>query len=269
MDRTMQEENTGEVQETTPELIQEPVNESAEAIAETQEPEAEQSEQPRDEKGRFKPVQERINELTKQRHNAEREAAYWKAQASNSTQAAREPVAEEFADYSEYVKALTDYKADQKVNEVLSRRDLDQVSQAEQRVNEFRDQAWAERAAAARTELKDFDAVVGATDVFLPKYVIEGLLESEKGPQLAYHLAKNPEIAKNLANMSQREADREMGRLEARLEKPKLVTKPVSNAPEPISSVRGFNAGNITGDPTKMSPAEFASWAKKQGSRWI
>jgi hypothetical protein len=268
----MQEENAGEVQEAIqPAVIEQPtVEETKQSDAEeTQESKPEQEEQPRDEKGRFKPVQERINELTRQRHDAEREAAYWKAQASNSTQHAKEPSVEDFSDYSEYVKALTDYKADQKVNEVLSKRDQDQVSQAEAKVNEFKLQAWAERSQAVKAELKDFDDVLNASDTILPNYVIDGLLESEKGPQLAYHLAKNPDVVKQLWGMSQREADRELGRLETRLEKPKLVTKPVSNAPEPISSVRGSNAGNITGDPTKMSPAEFSAWAKKQGSKWI
>ena len=268
----MLEENTGGVkQEIQPEVLEKLIVEDTEQSdtqdEEAQETKPEPEETPRDEKGRFKGVQPRINELTKKVHNAEREAAYWKAQATNSGSTAEKPRAEDYTDYTEYVEALSDYKAGEKVSEALSKRDLDQVSQAEAKVQEYRSEVLNERLVQIRKDLPDFDSVVGSSEVVFPVHVMEALQDADL--KIAYHLAKNPDAAKRLASMSQREADREIGRLEAKLEKPRLVTKPVSNAPEPITSTRGGNAGNVSGDPTKMSPTEFASWAKKQGSKWI
>lgn len=267
----MQVENTGEVQEVTQpvETVENQAPEVTEKndAQESTEIKTESVEAPRDEKGRFKPVQDRINELTKQRHQAEREAEYWKAQASGSASKNEKPNPENYTDYTQYVEALSDYKAAEKVNEALGKRDQDQVSQAEAKVREYQNEVLSERLSQVRKDLPDFDAVVGASDIVFPAHVMESIQDADL--KIAYHLAKNPDVAKRLAGMSQREADREIGRLEAKLDKQPIVTKPVSNAPEPIVPTRGLNAGNVASDPDKMSSSEFAAWAKKNGSKWI
>jgi hypothetical protein len=60
----------------------------------------------RDEQGRFKPkLQRRIDELTRQRHQAERDRDYWRAQAE-ARQAPAAPKPDDFASDDEYQQAL-------------------------------------------------------------------------------------------------------------------------------------------------------------------
>ena len=82
--------------ETVEQIVTEPVPQAQEPAPEVKAPEAipeetaqqeakpeETTDRPRDEKGQFKsPVQDRIDELTRARREAEREAAYWRQRAT-------------------------------------------------------------------------------------------------------------------------------------------------------------------------------------------
>lgn len=239
-------------QETTQEAAQEPQTED----------------RPRDEKGQFKsPVQARMDELTRARREAEREAAYWKQRAepaqSPSAPPAK-PTVEQFKDYGEFVEALADWKADQKVSERLSARDADAAKSADQRVQETRNQTFAERQATVKTSIPDYDAVVGAADVAISPHLSEAILDSDKGPELVYHLAKNPAEAARLSALSPMAAARELGRIEATLEKP---AKPVTKAPAPMKPTAGTGASTTT-DPNKMTHEEYRAYRKTQGAKW-
>lgn len=232
----------------------------------------------RDEKGRFKPgVQQRIDEITRARHEAEREAAYWRERATAGNQDKAQPSANEpppkptpdkFADYAEYVEALTDWKTDQKVREALSARDTEQAKQAEGRVQQTKQQAFAERVQQARTSITDYDEVVGLSDLPIAPHVGEVLLDSDLGPQLAYHLAKNPDLANRLNQMSPTAAAREIGRIEAGLEKPATpAAKTTSKAPPPINPI-GSGRTNAAANPAQMDMEQYKAHRAKQGARW-
>ena len=230
-------------------------------------------EQPRDEKGKFKsPIQKRMDELTRRAHENEREAAYWRARANpEKVEApAPKPVAKDFESYDEYTEALTDWKAKAAVAEALKARDSETAQSAEQRAQQAKAETFAERMQHAKTSIADFDSVVAGADVPVAKHVEEAILESEKGPELLYHLAKHPELAERLSGMSVREADREIGRIEASLgtSKPAPVTKPASNAPAPMRPTGRNAATSVTNDPAKMSHEEYRAWRAKQGARW-
>lgn len=232
----------------------------------------------RDEKGRFKPgVQQRIDEITRARHEAEREAAYWRQRAMAGTESKAQPSANEpppkptpdkYQDYAEYVEALTDWKTDQKVREALSARDSEQAKQAEGRVQQTKQQAFAERVQQARTSITDYDEVVGLSDLPIAQHVGEVLLDSDVGPQLAYHLAKNPDLANRLNQMSPTAAAREIGRIEASIEKPvEPVAKSTSKAPPPINPI-GSGRTNATANPAQMDMEQYKAHRAKQGARW-
>lgn len=230
-------------------------------------------EQPRDEKGKFKsPTQSRMDELTRARREAEREAAYWRARANPETpeEPAAKPVAKDFESYDEFTEALTDWKAEQAVAKALKARDTETAQSAEQRAQQTKAETFAERQAQAKTSIADYDAVVGAADVPVAQHVAEAILESNKGPELLYHLAKHPELAERLSGMSVREADREIGRIEASLgsSKPATVTKPASNAPAPMRPTGRGAATTAVNDPAKMSHEEYRAWRASQGARW-
>ncbi len=245
--------------------------EAAPAAQEQQEQQTEQ-EQERDERGRFKPgVQERINELTRKRGEAERERDYWKQRAESTNappaEAAKKPVLDDFKSADEYVEALADWKAQEKVKEAFAQRDQEAAKRAEQAVQKTREQSWAERMEATRKTHTDIDEVIGSADVPITDAMREALLDSEKGPQLAYHLAKNPAEAARIAGLSATQAALALGRIEASLAAPAPAQKPVSKAPAPMGALNTATASG-TKDPSTMSMDEYKAWRKTSGAWW-
>lgn len=242
-----------------------PEPEKVEAAEEPKAEEAVQQEndegQERDESGKFKKnaTQARIDELTKAKHEAAREAAYWRGLAE--ARAAKEttpeapqgkPTADQFNDYAEFVEALTEWKATEKVNAALSQRDAKQQEAVKA-------DSWQQRAAAAKAELPDFDSVLANSTAPMSQAMAEVIKESDLGPKVAYHLAQNPDVAARLSGLSPTQAAREIGRIEASLSAPKPVPeKRTTSAPTPPTPI---GSGRSTvGDPAKMSQADYLAW---------
>jgi len=211
-------------------------------------------------------LERRFSEITKQRETAradaqrEREAREVleakvrdleaKAQPKAEPAADQEPLPEQFTDMYEYAKALTDYRVDQRMNE-------EKQKEVQARAAAERDKVinvWADRVKAAKSEIPDFDDMVGSADVTVSNEVRDAIFESEVGPRILYHLAENPEIATKLQGMTLTSALRHIGRLEAQFEKTEPQIKPVvgkSKAPSPINPIRSAANGrdvNLTGD---------------------
>lgn len=265
------DEQTSEVVET-PEVPAAGTPEVQTEKPEVPETEAEAKEKAeRDEKGRFKGVQPRIDELTRARREAEREAAYWRqmAQAQATPEKAPEkPTPDKFSDYGEYVEALTDWKAAQAAEKVTAKM-LSERAQAQQAATA--QETWQSRAAEARKQLTDFDEVMSSADVPMRGTVIEALKESDRGPELAYHLAKNPDVAQRLNTMSERQALIELGRLEASLAAPQGKSPPpvkLTQAPKPASVGAPLGSSATTKSPEKMSMDEWIAFRKSSGARW-
>lgn len=220
----------------------------------------------RDDKGRFKGVQPRIDELTRARREAEREASYWKSvaagQAQTSAEAApQKPVAEQFNDYGDYVEALTDWKAEQAVAKRME-------ADSSRKVADTQAQTFMERQSAFRAVAADYDEVVGGSTAPVSAHVQSVILDSERGPELAYYLGKNPTALTALNSLSPLSAAREIGRLEASFAKPATAAeKKFSNTPAPA------NTTAAQGRATKPSLAtanmdEYMAQRKAQGARW-
>lgn len=219
-------------------------------------------------------AQARINEITRARHEAEREAAYWRGIAEGTKKpdapaqpqkvADAKPAVADFQDYDSYIEAVAEWKADQKIREVL--RSNDERSEQSKRASEAREVAstWATRQEATRQAIPDYDEVVGSSSVIISPSVSDVLLTSESGPQVAYHLAKNPAIVDRLNAMTPIAAAREIGRLEAALEKPSK--KPAVPVPEPATVSR--SSRTQTSDPAQMTQEQYRAMRAKQGARW-
>ena len=207
----------------------------------------------------------RFEKITKQREEAREEArkerearesleAKVKELESRSqpqkVEAAEEPRPEQFTDMYEYAKALTDYKVDQRLGEEKQKVEQAKVeAQRQQVIN-----TWAKRVESAKTEMPDFEAMVGSADVVVSNEVRDAIFESDVGPQVLYHLAENPDIAEKLQGMTVTSALRTIGKLEAQFEKAEPQTKTVvgkSKAPAPINPIRSAANGrdvNLTSD---------------------
>ena len=211
-------------------------------------------------------LERRFSEITKQRETAraeaqrEREAREVleakvrdleaKATPSAEPVADQEPLPEQFTDMYEYAKALTDYRVDQRMNEEKQKEVQAKAAAERDKVINV----WADRVKAAKSEIPDFDDMVGSADVTVSNEVRDAIFESEVGPRILYHLAENPEIATKLQGMTLTSALRHIGRLEAQFEKTEPQIKPVvgkSKAPSPITPIRSAANGrdvNLTGD---------------------
>lgn len=235
----------------------------------------ETSAQERGTDGKFKPkagVQSRIDELTRARHEADREAAYWRGlaqhqSAQSSAQAApTKPTIDQFDDYGEYVEALTDWKADQAVAKRMA-------EDTTRKVGEVRVQTFQERQAEFAKTTPDYSDVMRNSNAPIAQHVIEAAQESDVGPQLLYHFAQNPEVLDRINRMDEKQANREIGRLEATLSTSKAsaapapATKKVTQAPAPAGTT-STQGRSTTPDLGSASMDEYMAQRKAQGARW-
>jgi hypothetical protein len=197
----------------------------------------EQAEEEKPKKSRF---QERVDELTKQREDAKREAEFWKAKAESSEGNKKE---------------LAEHEAEK----------------AETKINAVDAQAWQAKIDLARERHPEYDSVVSKSNAHVEPHVAKSVLESEIGPELFLHFANNPEVLEKINGMNPRAAEKEILRLEVMLEtKPQTappVFKKTSTAPEPVKPVNS-NRGVVQKDPSEMNQAEYESWRKKNGASW-
>ncbi|MFQ5915614.1 MAG: hypothetical protein ACE5JS_20785, partial [Nitrospinota bacterium] len=112
-------------------------------------------------------------------------------------------------------------------------------------------QGFLDRAQPFREKYADFNEVVDQ-DIFNEAMRL-AIFESERGPEIAYHLGKNLQEANRIAMLPTHQIFREIGRLEARFSAP--ASRAVSGAPPPITPVQGTAAAEK--DLSKMSTEEF------------
>lgn len=226
---------------TPPEQTQEVAQTSTTEQVETQ---AQETDKPRDEKGRFVP-QERVNEITRARREAERRAQFLEQQLAQLQQTQpqrqapqsneRPPSLQEFQTVEEWGEAIADYSARQalsRAEQTFQQRDQYQSQQ------QIAQQFQAKEAAYASTVPDYMDRVSELTSsIALPNEVLMAISQSDHGPAVAYHLAQHLDVADRLSRMHPVAAAVEIGRIEARLSAPK--PKPVTQAPAPVPTLSG------------------------------
>lgn len=163
----------------------------------------------------------------------------------------------DFQDYLAFQKAETAYE----VMRGMVSRELKKSAEASKQAALASQQAivddFKERTQDVRKVVADFDAVVGAATASPTNpEVVMAILESEKGPHIAYYLAKNAAKVHEINAMPLRRALAEIGRLEARLTPP---PKRETKAPAPVAPVKG-GIRTTAADPEKMSQDEFNKW---------
>jgi len=174
------------------------------------------------------------------------------------------PKEEDFSDWAEFDRAQRRYDVKLAVAEqrIADREAASASRKAEEQAatREAAVEAFQERLDEVRGKLPDFDEVTAAAKGReIKPHVTELVVESEKSGLLVYYLAKNPDVLTKLNGMSEREATKEVARLETRLTlaKPKTATA----APAPAKPVTGAAAPGP--DPSKMSFAEYEKWRAK------
>lgn len=234
--------------ETTPEAPT-----SAEPTPETPAAPAPTPEEPKE--PRF---QRRINQLTRKIHDLERQLGAPQPSAPIISPSAQEqePQEADFADYGQYVRALTRWETRQAQQETL--REAETRREQERIANLSRD--FAPQMEAAREKYDDFDEVV-SQPIFTP-LAQELLWHSPQGAEIAYYLGTHPQEAATLNSLSPLAAARRLVALETQIQQAAVQPKTVSMAPAPIAPVAGTPAS--VKDPDKMTTEEWMAWDKQQ-----
>lgn len=202
-----------------------------------------------------RPASERIAELTRARHDAEKRAE--KAEARLKDLEAPAPKRADYKDPDDFEADRAKWAAkaargDEAKHEATTARAEAETAAAEK---------WNASREDAQNRFADFNEVISAVpgDVFTPA-VANALLESDMAADVAYVLAKDLPRARQFAAMTPHQQGREIGRIEAELSpKPRKI----SSAPPPVETLGTKGAGSAP-DPSKMSMDEYAKWRKSQ-----
>lgn len=210
--------------------------------------EAEQLETPEEPEAKEGWELKRINQLTRQRHEAEREAQTHKDSAERYRllveQMQRGETTEPNAQEPQDIDALVNKRAEQ-----LSQQKA--MQERGQSVSKMGGESYPDFESAVKT----LDAIGISDDQ------VRNLLGLDDAHKVIYHLGKNPDEAMRILALSPLQQGRELERLAT-----KAAAAPapnaVSKAPAPIKGIEGSRA-SAAPDPDKMSMAEWAKWREK------
>lgn len=160
-----------------------------------------------------------------------------------------EPTIDQFTDINEYRSALKEWTADD-----TRRKDAAIAAESAQKAkHETVVKGWRDRQEAAKIAIPDYAETIAGSDLKVSDQIRDEILESDVGPQLLYHFAKNPDLVAELNAMTSAKALKMFGKLEDKLtpssseSKPALKVVEVSKAPAPISPLKGSTSVTING----------------------
>lgn len=251
------------------EVLEQPAA-SSEEVKTATESATEDQQEPQEGEQSPKGVQKRIDKAVKAQREAEREREFWKqealkpkappAETLKTPVSAAEPSENDFQTHAEYVKELTKWTAKQAVEEFkASQRTESANTQQQTAAQEFK-----ARQEKFRVATPDFDEVIADADTQVSNAVIAEIVGSEKGPELQYFLAKNPDEAERLSKLAPLALAREVGKIEARFTTSEQKTAPKTTGAPPPPNPTGKSSSTSTKDPGDMSPAEYKVWRAKQ-----
>ena len=261
------------VEQPTPETVAPDTTNEEVTVEETDEQKNEAVQKAAAEKAERKArgVQKRMDELTADKY-AERKRAdelaaqnarilalleQQKPQQAPSTGA---PQREQFADDFSFVRAEAAYVAQQEALKLIqhaTRAQQEQFAQAQaQQAARLEAQQFAERMKAVEKTIPDYREVLEDAEIELPPQVLVTIRKMADGPLVAYHLAKNPDLATQFITTPPEMHGILLGQLSATL---KTVPQ-VSKAPPPGKPVQ-TKPGSSSEPPS--NPDEYQAWAAK------
>jgi len=219
-------------------------------------------------------VQERINQLTREKHDArqknaelEKRLAALEAKPATEDKPAEAPKEDDFDSYSDFEAAKDDHVASRAAQVAYDRLKAEQStkdsnSQANARQEELQSKkaTFDQNVDSKRGNFEDFDEVaLGHT--FMDADLAEQIFDMDKGPEVAYHIGANLDVAEKIYSMTPVQRARELTKLEFSLEA--LAPKTVSEAPDPITPIGGTDkSGNKS--EGEMTDKEWRNWRNNQ-----
>ena len=220
-----------------------PANQEGNAdVQDAPEDEAEKPKKPR------RSAQQRINELTKQKREAEREVEFWRDKAGSA------PKYDDYDTDAEYQSAISAHHSRQiqaESQEVRIKAAEEEISRAKEAEKAEVAREWHSKVAEIKARKPDFETV--AYNAPISDEVSQIVAQMEKGADVAYHLGKNPDLARQISRLSPVQAAMQLGRIEAAVsrESPK-----VSNAPPPVKPL----SGGTGAAPTDLAALDYEAY---------
>lgn len=263
------------VAETTPAVVETKVEKTEEAETET--PEAEVAETPVE---GAEVVETEEEKKTKSKLRREKQKAHvlaLEAEVARLTEVAaaterNKPVTDQlgpkpdrtkYEDETEYLADLSAWKTEERIiaRQTKAHEATTTIVRGDSAAKKM--ELFKERAMSLTDRYPDIEAKV-FNDPTLPMSAVmaETLMESEKGPEVAYYLSANREVAQRIKSMTPLAAARELGRIEATIALPKPRTE--TKAPPPPSTLSGTVSGPKK-NPETMSQAEYVAWRNNGG----
>jgi hypothetical protein len=230
-----------------------------------------------------KPVQARIDELVREKHELDEAFqeeydqrlrlegelnALKSLNAPKAVEAKAQPVkAPDPAKYTD--QALYDKDLETYQNAIIDARVERRVAEIDAaRARSEADRKLAERIELAKKDLPDFVSVMAqaARDPHeAPAHIKAAIIEAERGPQIAYHLAKDAEERERLYALTPARALLELGRIELQYQpkaEPEAPPPPeTTRAPLPMSKLKDSS----TGIPVDLSqPQPFQQYRARR-----
>lgn len=174
----------------------------------------------------------------RERDRAVAEAATRSQPQAPKAEPAGKPTPDKFATTEDYVEAVAEWKADQKITQRLAERERSEQEATQRRAAEEVAHTYREKEEAVRAKYTDFDEVAYNPRLPISDAMAQTIQLSDQGAELVYYLGKNPGEAARIFNLPPIRQASELGKLEAKLASAPPV-KPPSSAPEPISPLGG------------------------------
>lgn len=242
-------------------------------------------------------AQERINELTRLRREAEREAEEYKARLLEYEQQRQEPPKEEAAkpgakkveaeaedppdpqdfEYGEldsrYIAALVEYQTDRRIEVLRKKAEEEWEATQVQREQEEVKKKFSAKVEEGSKKHEDFydKVVIGAEKGAwaLSEDLGKLLVDSEVGDDIAYYLATHPEESVQIYRQSPVEQARFFGRMEAKFSADRTAAPGKSEvktpkAPPPVLPARGSD-GKFQPSADSDDFSAFERHAQAQG----
>ena len=157
---------------------------------------------------------------------------------------------------AEYYDKLTDWKLEQRDQITSEKSNQEAFHNKNQKLYE----TYEEKVGKAVEKYPDYIDLVEKTT--FDNTIREAIFKSEHSAEIAYHIAKNPDLGEKLLNSSAIDVALEVRDLDLRLKK-SLNSKTSSSAPDPITPVNDSEV--ITDkDPSKMSMDEYMKYERAE-----
>ena len=144
------------------------------------------------------------------------------------------PTSDQFDTHDAYIEALTDWKVEEK---------LKSKSAESEKAKSLT--GWEAKKDAAREKYEDFDEALESANA--SPVVLQVMLESDAGAEIAYYLATHPKELREINAMGTRAATHALDALEENLVKPKTAPVKAPKPPSPVvaTSVTRSNDGRL------------------------